>query len=533
MKHSDQRLKPRAVILAAGRSSRFFPPLYDRPKGLFEFRGEILIERQIAQLKEAGIDEITVVIGYEKERFFYLEEMYGVNLLVSEKYAEEGSLASLCMIGEGLEHCYICCADHWYDENPFYAEAPSRAIRLIQNRTCAEKEFVVRIEGDGRISSLDPCAVAGECMVGLAFFTEDFARRFVDLYERERECIGVPSLHWEQFWGRHADELPLYSADAPLGFYEFDSLEDLQRLDANVLNNVSHIALANICSLLKCTQDDISEIQPLNKGLTNVSFSFRVRGDKYVYRHPGASSSNMVNRKAEVIAQEAAIDAGIDSSVLAISEEGWKLSRYIEAVKDFDYADRSLLKRGIEQIKQFHALGVQCDYSVDLLSEGDRLLLLASNKKGDLAARYSGIHERLVRLWHHCELDGMPKVLCHNDSYAVNWIVGRDALCMIDWEYAGMNDPVNDIATLVVRDGLGDEDTEAILEIFFDGTPSADQRRHAYGCFALCGWYWFCWSLFKDTLGEDGFFMLPSWRALNKYLPLALAMYGEDGKACR
>ena len=38
--------------------------LYNVPKGLFIKDGETLIERQIRQLKEAGINDITIVIGY-------------------------------------------------------------------------------------------------------------------------------------------------------------------------------------------------------------------------------------------------------------------------------------------------------------------------------------------------------------------------------------------------------------------------------------------------------------------------------------
>ena len=44
-----------AVIMAAGVSSRFAPLSYEKPKALVEVNGEILIERQIHQLKEAGI----------------------------------------------------------------------------------------------------------------------------------------------------------------------------------------------------------------------------------------------------------------------------------------------------------------------------------------------------------------------------------------------------------------------------------------------------------------------------------------------
>lgn len=58
-----------AIIMAAGLSSRFAPISYEKPKGVLTVRGEVLIERQIRQLKEAGIDDITVVVGYKKRAF--------------------------------------------------------------------------------------------------------------------------------------------------------------------------------------------------------------------------------------------------------------------------------------------------------------------------------------------------------------------------------------------------------------------------------------------------------------------------------
>lgn len=63
-----------AIILAAGKSSRFAPFTYEKPKGLFRVKGEILIERQIEQLQEAGIKEIYVIVGYMKEKFFTLSK---------------------------------------------------------------------------------------------------------------------------------------------------------------------------------------------------------------------------------------------------------------------------------------------------------------------------------------------------------------------------------------------------------------------------------------------------------------------------
>lgn len=517
----------KAIILAAGKSSKFFPPLYDKPKGLFTFQGEVLIERQIRQLQDAGITDITVIVGYEKEQFFYLEKKFDVSLVVSEKFQDESNLSSLYLVKDKLPNCYICCADHWYKDNPFLSIGYDKSIRMVSEKVDAQREFIVTQQDNGLLTSLKLGAAEGLCMVGFAFFTPAFAERFIELYECEQNYIKVRQLFWEEFWGIHVKELPLYGLNTPNGVLEFDSLSDLQELDGNVLENVSSDALANIIHLLKCNMHDIKEIAPLNKGLTNVSFSFVVNDKKYVYRQPGASSLNMVNRTAEVHAQKLAIDLEIDASVIAIDETGWKLSTYIDSVKQFSYEDIDLLEKGINQILKFQeaSKALDCEYEVNLLSEGYRLQGLAANKKNGIVDRNTEIYKKLQRLERFFQLDEWEKTLCHNDTYIVNWIVGEDALCLIDWEYAGLNDPVNDIATLIVRDGLDDKIAEKIMSLYFKQEPSFEQRRHAYACFALCGWYWYNWSLFKDTLGEDGFFMLNSWRAMNKYLPLALEMY--------
>ena len=73
-----------AIILAAGKSSKFAPFTYEKPKGLFCVKGEILIERQIEQLQNAGIKDIYIVVGYMKEKFFYLEQKYLSLIHISE-----------------------------------------------------------------------------------------------------------------------------------------------------------------------------------------------------------------------------------------------------------------------------------------------------------------------------------------------------------------------------------------------------------------------------------------------------------------
>ena len=55
-----------AIIMAAGTSSRFAPLSYEKHKAMIDVRGEVLIERQIRQLKEACIPEIYVITDIKR-----------------------------------------------------------------------------------------------------------------------------------------------------------------------------------------------------------------------------------------------------------------------------------------------------------------------------------------------------------------------------------------------------------------------------------------------------------------------------------
>ena len=111
-----------AVIMAAGLSSRFAPISYEKPKALICVRGEILIERQIRQLQEAGIKEIIVVVGYKKEQFQYLEKKLGVKVIENKEYLVKNNSSSIYAAKDYLKNTYVCSADNYFSENPFEQE---------------------------------------------------------------------------------------------------------------------------------------------------------------------------------------------------------------------------------------------------------------------------------------------------------------------------------------------------------------------------------------------------------------------------
>lgn len=111
------------VILAAGRSSNTAPYSNDVPKALFRVFKEPLIERIIKQLKEVNIKDITVVIGYMKEKFLYLEDKYNVRLLVNNLYSKKNNIYSLFVARDALlssaDGTLILDCDCYSKSNPY------------------------------------------------------------------------------------------------------------------------------------------------------------------------------------------------------------------------------------------------------------------------------------------------------------------------------------------------------------------------------------------------------------------------------
>ena len=131
-----------AIILAAGMSSRFVPLNFEIPKGLLSVKGQRLIERQIEQLKEKGIEEIIIVVGHMKEEFEYLKEKYGVILVETDEYKKKNNHSSVYAARKYLKNTIITSSDLYFSENIFQTYAfDSYYCTLFMSGKTAEGEL--------------------------------------------------------------------------------------------------------------------------------------------------------------------------------------------------------------------------------------------------------------------------------------------------------------------------------------------------------------------------------------------------------
>jgi len=524
-----------AVILAAGRSLSFAPFSYETPKALFKVRGETLIERQIRQLKEANVENIAVVVGNMREKLYFLEEKWGVKIIENSLYASKNNIYSLQLARDYLGDCFLCHCDNYYPKNPFLSHRQSHvSYRQVVTKEGVDGEFNCYADDEGRITRITSNDVeARVSLVGYAYFTDEFAMNLISLYDRTRSGLSVDRLFWEEFVGMHLDVLPFYVRHfGREDILEFDSVEEVRTFDPTLIENLNSGIVNNICCTLRCESSDIEDVMALAKGLTNVSFAFSVGGKRYVYRHPGGSSSSLVNRHGEYQAQNIAYELGIDKTLVYIhSNEGWKISQYVEGTYDFDYGDIKALHEVLRLLRKLHTSGRTTDYVYNPLETADKMMALACNTDASLRTTFAPVRSKLGKLFSYTRMDGIPYCLCHNDSYWPNFLISNNSLDLIDWEYAGMCDPANDFGGIIGRDKFYDiAQIEDLLAVYLGHAPTDFERRHYLSFIPISAWVYFCWSLFKAGVNEpNGFFMHDCYKQINKFLDMLLAEYeGSD-----
>ena len=517
-----------AVIMAAGMSSRFAPLSYEVPKGLLKVKGERLIEREIEQLQEAGIEDITVIVGYLQEKMFYLAEKYGVKIVVNNDYYKYNNCSSLMLVRDQLSNTYICSSDNYFVENPFekYIYRGYYSTIFVEGET---DEYCATEDSNNMIVDIQIGGKDTWAMVGHVYFDRAFSEKFVKILETEFKHEPYKEQLWEDYYTRNVHELHLearhYSADI---VKEFDSLDELRQFDDRYLMNSNSEIIDNICKTLNCDASDIVHIKPLKDGLTNTSFSFDCLVKKYVYRHPGRGTEKYINRSSEAASMEIAAKLQIDRTFVAMDKnEGWKISEFIPNARPLNYDNWDHVEKAMGLLRKLHQSGEKTTHNFDSFVGIDdfREKLKASNR-----FEFDGLDEldkNISTIREFLKQDDTERVLCHGDSYSPNFLLNeQEEMSLIDWEYSGMGDPAGDLGTFIGCSNYTVEQAEKVLEIYLQEVPDTKTKRHYLAYVAVTSYYWFLWALFQESVGKPvGEFLYTWYQFTRQYGHLSLELY--------
>ena len=513
----------RAVILAAGFGMRMVPINTEIPKGLLEVRGEVLIERMIRHLHEVGITDIQVVVGFMKERYEYLIDEFQVKLVVNSEYQVKNNLHSLSKVKSSLDNTYIIPCDIWAAENPFSDFEPY-SWYMVSDETSVES--YVRVNRKRELVTVDEEDEGNE-MVGLCYLAGQEAKI---VQEKLQEFSKKPSYDHE-FWECTLQEknkwiIPSKVVNAKQ-LIEINTYEQLRELDGNSANlQTDAISIIQECFAVEV--DEIKNITVLKKGMTNRSFLFECRNKKYIMRIPGEGTDHLINRKEEAAVYQALENRQICDDVLYMNpDNGYKITAYLEDATNCDAENWNEVEACITKLREFHELNLTVGHRFDIFGQIDFYESLWNGEKSyfkDYEKTKTAIFE--LKKW----IDTLEKkeTLVHIDAVPDNFLFTKDGVRIIDWEYAGMQDPHVDIAMFSIYSLYSKEQVDHLIDLYFKGEVSSIIRTKIYAYIASAGLLWSNWCEYKRSLGIDfGEYSLCQYRYAKEYSKLVQTLLKE------
>ncbi|MDE6012602.1 MAG: NTP transferase domain-containing protein [Prevotella sp.] len=277
-------MKRNAIILAAGISSRFVPLSAEIPKGLLEVKGEILIERQISQLQDSGIEDITIVTGYKSEKFEYLRERFNVGLIYNEDYQRYNNTSSIIRVLDKLNNTFICSSDNYFPLNIF-KDSPLESFYCALYASGATSEYSLSTDSSDYIRNVSIGGQDSWYMIGPAYFSQEFSTIFKEILQKEYHKENVRKSYWEDVYVRHIKALPKMKIRRcdDHEIEEFDSLDDLRKFDMTYISDTRSSVVKDLARKLSCEESSLSRFKNIPHEGSYLLFSFLKNGEEYEY----------------------------------------------------------------------------------------------------------------------------------------------------------------------------------------------------------------------------------------------------------
>ena len=514
-----------AIILAAGCGMRMIPINSQVPKALIKIKGEVMIERIINQLHEIGIHEIHIVVGFMKEQFEYLIDKYEVNLIVNNNYSTMNNLYSLSLAQSYISNSYIIPCDIWCMRNPF-SKHELYSWYMISEESNSQSDVRINRKME-LVSTLNN--QPGNSMIGIAYLSESDAV----IIKRKISNLLSDKMHNNSFW-----EIALYNEKkfiiqaklvSKSDIIEINTFEQLREFDRDS-NHLNSDALEIAAKALNISPKDIHNIDVLKKGMTNRSFLFSCKGKKYIMRIPGEGTDFLINRKNEMDVYKKIRDKNICDKIIYLnSENGYKITEYIEKAKVCNPNDINDLKKCMKKLKSFHNLKIKVTHTFDLFKQIEFYEELWNGNPSSYVD-YHITKSKIFMLKKYIEKNKHPYCLTHIDAVPDNFLITQDnEIRLIDWEYAGMQDPHVDIAMFAIYSLYTREQVDQLIDIYFEGKCTQKNRTKIYCYIAICGLLWSNWCEYKQIHGiEFGEYSLRQYRYAKEYYQILLEETGGE-----
>lgn len=234
-------------------------------------------------------------------------------------------------------------------------------------------------------------------------------------------------------------------------------------------------------------------------GMTNLVFRL---GD-FCLRIPGKGTEEYINRANEAVMAREAARAGVSPEVLhSDPATGVMVTRFVSGAetmtpKSFRERSGSPARAG-KVFRRLHGSGAKFPFRFELFAMIDDYLKVLSTRDVALPAGYHDVvreADRNVRA--ALAAHELPLVACHCDPLCENFLDTGERMWIVDWEYAGMNDPLWDLGDLSVEAGFDAGQEDEMMRAYFGGVPRPAEHGRVVIYKAMCDLLWTLWGLIQ------------------------------------
>lgn len=266
-------------------------------------------------------------------------------------------------------------------------------------------------------------------------------------------------------------------------------------------------AIDLISQKLNVSINDIKDIKVLKKGMTNRSFLFTCHNKKYIVRVPGEGTAQLIDRKKEAAVYKAINGKELCDEIVYINpKNGYKITKYMENARVCNPLDDDDLKKCMSKLRDFHEMRLSVEHEFDVFAQIEFYEHLRGGKDS-VYTDYSQVKKNVFSLKSYIEDYVEDRVLAHIDAVPDNFLFiqenGKEYLRLIDWEYAGMQDPHIDIAMFCIYSLYNKQQVDNLINFYFvEGCPD-EIKTKIYCYIAVCGLLWSNWCEYKKQMGVE------------------------------
>ena len=519
----------KGLIFAAGKGTRLRPLTLSTPKPLMKVHGTPMIETIITSMIANGVEEIFIMLGYKKEKFYYLKEKYSeVRFLENPDYETRNTISSFYAAREILNDNFIVSeGDLFVQDSSIFNTNIDESVYLYRPDQLQNEEWGFHIDFLTNtileVRRPEKSVYLNNNLYGVSFWKKEDLVKVVDEVVKEYDNPKYIDAAYDELINNIIDDLSIGVREVNESqIVEIDSLDELFEVDPSYKIFKSIDLLDSIMGIKR--QDITSIYDNPGRSTNNYNYIVETKENKYIVRIPGVGTELFSNRSDELFAFNTLKGSGlIEENYFLDPISGIKVSKYYDGSRIIDINEKGDVPKLMEKLRTLHNSNFKFkdDNVFDRIRRYDSYVAKVGGRKYYEKAFIDLQKDMLNNEKYFLTI--FEKKPIHGDLSPNNAIVTKDGeVLLIDLEFVSMGDPYTDLATFSHDGNYTPEQTIDVLEAYLLRKPNKEEIFKLLTLCSLVSIMWYSWAVFKMAMEEQERLKFQEYRDL--YLEYAIVM---------